>query len=154
MSVGEVLTVRNSRRMYIPVYAMIIILFLTIGVIKYQGKEINTFAFKATIAFSAIGILWTEIHRLRNKYQITDNAVVHVKGLLFKTIRKTDIHALSDAVLKRNPWQMLLGLGDVSANAFSEMTVLKNISRPNYVIEFLESKMAKNATAHAVGKGK
>ncbi len=151
---GEILSIRNSRKIYIPVYAMILILFFTIGAIKYQGKDINSFAVKSVIAFSIIGIIWTEMHRVRNKYQITDTAVVHLKGLLFKTIRKTDIHALSDAVLMQNPWQMILGIGDVSANAFSEVNVLKNINDPHYVIQFLEEKMVKKTAVATTGKGR
>ena len=151
---GEVLSIRNSRKIYIPVYAMILILFFTIGMIKYQGKDINGFAVKSVVAFSIMGIIWTEMHRIRNKYQITDAAVVHLKGLFFRTIRKTDIHALSDAVLMQNPWQMLLGIGDVSANAFSEVNVLKNINNPHHVIQFLEDKMAKKTAIATTGKGR
>ena len=142
---GEVLSIRNSRKIYIPVYTMIFILFFAVGFIKYQGKDLNDFAFKSVLIFSAAGIVWTEIHRMKNKYEITDYAVIRIKGIIFKTIKKTDIHALSDAELKQNPWQMMLGIGDVSANAFSELNVLKNVDKPHEVIKFLEEKMTKKS---------
>ncbi|MBI2042806.1 PH domain-containing protein [Candidatus Pacearchaeota archaeon] len=146
---GEVLSVRNSRKIYFPVYFMILVLFLAVGMIKYQGKEVNDFAFKSVLVFSALGIVWTEMHRLRNKYEITDNSVVHIKGLFFRTIKKTDIHALSDAELKQNPWQRILGIGNVSANAFSEVNVLRNVNSPHDVIGFLEGKMTKKSLLSA-----
>ena len=151
----EVLSVRNSRKIYIPVYFMILVLFLAVGAIKFYGKEMNDWAFRGVLIFSAVGIFWTEMHRLRYKYEITENAVIHIKGLLVRTIKKTDIHALSDAELKQNPWQRILGIGNVSANAFSEITILKNVSKPHQVIKFLEEKMAeKNAHAPANAKAR
>src|SRR3989344_1311360 len=140
---GEVLSIRNSRKIYIPVYVMIIVLLTSVVIIKFQNREISSFALKSVAIFSATGVIWTEMHRLRNKYEITDNAVVHINGLFFRTIKKTDIHALSDAQLKQNPLQLILGIGDVIANAFSETTFLKNINNPHKVIEFLEGKMTK-----------
>ena len=151
MAEGEVLSIRSSRKIYIPVYAMILILFFTIGTIKYQGKDVNGFAFKSVVAFSIIGFLWTEMHRLRHKYEITDNAVIKTRGIIFRAIKKTDIHALSDAELKQNPWQMILGIGDVSANAFSELNVLKNVDKPHDVIKFLETKMVKKVAQASTG---
>ena len=147
MQGGEVLKMRTSRKVYLPIYIMIFILFAAMGVVKFQGKEINNLAFKSVGVFSIAGILWAETHRMRNKYEINDNAVVHVNGLFFRTIKKTDIHALSDAQLKQNPWQMILGIGDVTANAFSEITTLKNINKPHKVISFLEEKMNKKSAA-------
>ena len=141
MAEGEVLKIRISRKVYLPIYIMIFILFVTMGVIKFQGKDVSIVAFRSVLAFSIAGMLWAEVHRLKNKYEINDHAVVHVKGLLFKTIKKTDIHALSDAQLSQNPWQTILGIGNVSANAFSEITSLKNINSPHKVINFLEEKM-------------
>lgn len=145
MTEEEVLKIRISRKVYLPIYIMIFILFVTMGTIKFQGKEVSAVAFRSVLIFSIAGVLWAEVHRLKNKYEINDHAVVHVNGLLFKTIKKTDIHALSDAQLKQNPWQMLLGVGDVSANAFSEITSLKSINKPHKVISFLEEKMNKKS---------
>ena|SRR3989344_5688654 len=151
---GEVLSIRNSRKIYIPVYFMIIVLLTSVAIIKFQNREISSFALKSVAVFSATGVIWTEMHRLRNKYEITDNAVVHINGLFFRKIKKVDIHALSDAELKQNPFQLILGIGDVSANSFSELNILKNVNKPHDVIKFLEDKMMKKAVVATIGKGR
>ncbi len=142
---GDVLRIRVSRKVYIPVYLMILALVSTAAYIKYSGKEINPLAFNLMIVFSILGIIFTELHRLSNSYEINDNSLVHIKGIFFKTTRRTDLLAVSDAELKQNPWQQLLNFGDVDAIVFSRdsTTYIKNIDNPSRFLDFLEEKMNK-----------
>lgn len=135
--------VRNSRKTYIPVYFMIVILLFTIGYIKYSGKELNNLALKGAFIFSILAVIITELHRLSNRYEINDNAVVHAKGLFFVTSKRTDILAVSDAELKQNPWQRILNFGDVNVMVFSRESVtnVKNINNPSEFTSFLEDKI-------------
>ncbi|MEK6842645.1 MAG: PH domain-containing protein [Nanoarchaeota archaeon] len=136
-----VLSIRNSRKLYIPVYLMIFILFLAIGMIKFYGKEINDWAFRTVLVFSAVGMIMTEFHRLRNRYEINDSSFVHVKGVLVKTTTRTDLSVISDIVIKQNPWQIILGYGTVHVVVYSEETPIKNVDNPLMVVSFLENKM-------------
>ncbi len=141
----ESLKTRCSRKVYIPVYFMILILFSIAGYIKYAGKEINPLAFNLIVAFSAAGIILTEFHRLSNSYEINNSSLVHIKGIFFRTTRRTDLLAVSDAELKQNPWQQLLNFGNVEAVVFSRdsTTYIKNIDRPSTFLDFLEDKINK-----------
>lgn len=139
---GEKLRVRTSRKMYFFIYAMIFILLATLAVVKITGKPLNNFAFNAVIIFSIVGLLATEIHRFQNTYEINDDSIVHQKGIFVKTTRKIALSAISIADFRQNPWQMLLGFGNVHVRMFSsdDGTELKNINNPGYFISFLEHK--------------
>lgn len=150
----EKLVVRNSRKVYIPIYMMVVILFVVMAVIKFQGKEINDILFTSVIFFSLAMMIGTEFSRMRNTYEITGDMIAHIHGLIFQRIKKIDIHSLSDAQFKQNPLQMILGIGDVTANVFSEMTVMKNIDKPHEVIKFLEDRMTRKAQAVTTTSGR
>lgn len=139
----EILKVRNSRKLYIPIYLMILILFLAVGFIKISGKEINDLAFKMAIGFSAILILITELHRLSNSYEINSDALVSSSGILNKKIRKADLVSISDVGLNQTLWQRMLGYGNISARMFSQesATNIKNVGNPSNFVDFLGKKM-------------
>ncbi|HJZ19093.1 MAG TPA: PH domain-containing protein [Candidatus Nanoarchaeia archaeon] len=136
----EVLSVRVSRKLYIPIYIMVFILISTIIFIKITGREFDGLSIRIALIFSVLGLMFTEAHRFRNVYQVDHQHLTHITGVLFKTTKKTDLLAVSDAELKQNPWQMLLGFGDVNILVFSResSTAVKNIDNPKKFINFLE----------------
>ncbi len=141
---GEVLKVRSSRKVYILVYLMIFILLLTVAFIKFTGRELNALGFRVVLIFSVLCILMTESHRFQNLYEINDRSLIHIKGILFQSTKRTDLLSVSDAEIKQNPWQRMLNYGTVEAAVFSKesMTVMRNIDRPLEFANFLEKKMA------------
>ncbi|MBI5803090.1 PH domain-containing protein [Candidatus Pacearchaeota archaeon] len=136
--------VRSSRKVYFPVYLMILILVFTIGFAKFNGKEVSNLALRLVVFFSAACIAVTEIHRLANYYEINSGSLVTSKGIFSKTTRRVDLISVSDADSDQNVWQRLLNYGDVNVRLFSkESTVLvKNINNPSGFVDFLEGKMA------------
>lgn len=143
MSKEEKLSTRNSRKVYLPIYVMVLIILSVIIFIKYSEKELNPFALQAAIIFSLSMLGLTEIHRFNNLYEIDANALVHTRGILIKITRRTDLLAVSDADISQNPWQMMLGYGNVSARVFSKDSTMniENISHPQKFVEFLEMKV-------------
>ena len=137
------LKVRNSRKLYIPIYLMIIILFLTISYIKTSGKEVDDLAFKTVLIFSIGLLIFTEIHRLINSYEINAHSLVASKGILNRTIKKVDLLSISDVDSKQNIWQRILNFGNVEARLFSKdsTTSIKNINDPIKFADFLEKMM-------------
>ena len=137
------LRVRSSRKIYFPVYLMILILVVILGFAKFTGKEINILTLKLAVAFSVICIIFTEIHRLGNSYKITSDSLVSTKGIFSKIERRVDLVSISDADSKQKVWQRMLNYGDVRARLFSkESTVLiKNIDDPSHFADILEKRM-------------
>ena len=141
--VESLLKVRTSRRIYIPIYIMILILLGTAGYIEFSGKNLNTTIFGAVVAFSVIAIISTEFHRYSHLYELNNIAIMHTKGIFFKVKKRTDLLVVSDIEMEQSPWQMLLGIGNVDVMVFSKdsSTCMKNIDHPLMVTELVEKKM-------------
>ena len=143
-SEDEMMKVRTSRKVYLPVYFMIIVLFATIGYIYFSGKEVGELAFRAVLIFTIGAFLFTEGYRFQNLYAIDNQSIIHVRGILFKKTKRTDLTSVSDVELIQNPWQILLNYGNVEVSVFSKdnSTNVKNINRPLEFMTFLQKKMA------------
>ena len=141
----ETMRVRISRKIYFPIYLMIAILILTLAYIQFSGKEINPLAFKAVLIFTMGAFLFTEGHRYQNLYAIDNQSIIHIKGILFKKTKRTDLTSVSDVELIQNPWQLLLNYGNVEVSVFSKdnSTNVKNINHPLEFMTFLQGKMAR-----------
>ena len=153
MDEEEVLRVRCSRKLYIPIYLMILVLVATVLFIKFSGKELNTFAVQASIVFILLLIGSTELHRFNNLYKLEQNALIHVKGILRKITRRTDLLAVSDADISQNLWQMMLAYGNVSVRVFSQESTMhiRNIDKPGVFVDTLENCMSKKRAGNAGG---
>ena len=136
---------------------MIFILIGTVVFIQFSGRELNILAVQATIIFTLFLLGTTELHRFNNLYEIHSNSLVHVKGILKKMIRRTDLLAVSDADQSQNLWQMALGYGNVSVRVFSQDSTMRvrNINKPSAFVSFLEEKMnKKRSTSRGGGMGR
>ena len=139
----KMMKVRTSRKAYFLVYDMILILIIAVIFIKTSGRELNKSAFEAVLVFSAVLIIFIEVHRFATFYEITSSSLVHSQGIFSRAIRKVDLTSISDADSKQTAWQRMLNYGDVHARLFSAETELsvKNINNPEKFVDFLEKKM-------------
>lgn len=139
----EVMKVRTSRKAYLFIYFMIIVLIITVIFIKISGKQLNITLLYAVLIFSGILIIFIEIHRLGFFYKVTDVSLVYSKGIFARTVRKVDLSSISDADSKQTSWQRMLNYGDVDARMFSKDSTLtiKNVNNPEKFADFLEKKM-------------
>ena len=140
----SVMRLRTSRKTYFFIYLMIFILMSTVIFIKISGKELNKLVFEGVLAFSAILIILTEIHRFKNLYEINSHSLIHSKGIFVRKTKRVDLLSVSDADAKRNPWQRMLNYGDVNVNLYSggSSVPVKNINNPEKFVDFLEEKMS------------
>lgn len=139
------LTLRNSRKIYIPIYIMVLILLSVILWIYFSGKPLTYFSIALVILFSYFAIKSTEIHRLTNKYEIKSPTLIHTTGLFNKNERRVDLFAVSDADVLQNLWQRIWRYGDVRVRLFSaeSTTIIRNINNPQQFASFLEGEMLK-----------
>lgn len=138
-----ILKVRNSRKTYILIYFMIIILIAILVYIKIIGKSLDPLAFKLVLAFSVASLIATEIHRLYNVYEIDENSLVHTMGYLTKKSRKMDFSAISDLFIIQNLWQRLFSYGNIEVRMFSgeTSTHIKNINKPAEFVDIVLGKI-------------
>ena len=131
--------VRNSRKLYFPIYLMIFILIATIAFIKYNGLPLNNLVLILTGLFVLFSIKAVEIHRLCNSYEIDGNSLIHSTGLFNRKTRNMDFFAISDIEIKQNFWQRLLGYGNVGVRLYSgeSDSPIKSINNPAKFGRFL-----------------
>ena len=135
----DFMKVRNSRKLYSPIYLMIFVLIGVIVFIKYNGLIINKLVFIIVGLFILVSIKSAEVHRLCNSYEVNKNSLVHSAGLFNRKIRSMDFLAISDIEVKQNFWQRLLGYGNVSVRLYSgeSDSPVKNINNPKKFGRFL-----------------
>jgi len=136
---GKIVKIRNTRKIYIPIYLMIIILLFSISYIKFSGKEVNDLAFKASLLFSAATLIFTEIHRYFNFYEINQNSLIYSTGFIKNTTRRIDLLSISDADAIQTIWQKMLNYGDVHVRLFAKDTsvYMDGVNDPLQVVDFL-----------------
>jgi len=148
-----VMKVRTSRKAYLFVYMMILILIVTVITIKTSGRELNKLAFEAVLVFSVGLITFIEIYRFATFYKITSSSLVRSQGIFSRKTRKIDLTSISDVDSKQTAWQRTLNYGDVHARLFSAETTLavKNINDPEKFSDFLEKKMNEKRSESSQG---
>ena len=137
-----VLKVRNSRKIYIPLYFMIIVLLIVIIYIKISGRLLDDIAFKFAMAFIMAVLIATELHRLGNSYEITNNSIVLKNGYFTIISKRIEYGAISDIDVKQNLWQRIFSYGNIQIFKFSEKSVIRNINKPFIFVDFLSKKMS------------
>ena len=135
--VVETLKVRNSRKTYIPIYLMIIILISILIYLTVMKKPLNSLTFKLILAFSLISISASEIHRLYDSYELIRSSLVHTKGYFTKESRKMDLSAISDLLIVQNIWQRIFSYGNINVTLFSGENAIqiKNINNPSHLVD-------------------
>ncbi|MBS3070993.1 PH domain-containing protein [Candidatus Pacearchaeota archaeon] len=136
------LSVRNSRKIYLIVYLMILALVISIAVAKISGREIDELTLKVVGVFLILAIFFTESHRLNTYYEVNPHSIIASKGIFSRTTRRLDLVAISDANLRQNLWERMLNYGDVGVRTFSDDSamVIKKINNPSMFVDFLEAK--------------
>jgi len=139
----EILKTSNTRKLYIPFYAMAIILLITLAYIKINNLPLNPAAIRLAFGFLVFIIIVTEIHRLGNAYEINDTSIIHRKGYFTIETKRIQFGGISDSEVKQNIWQRLFLYGDIEVHMYSRESkaLIKNINKPFRFVNFLQNKM-------------
>ncbi|MBU1246170.1 MAG: PH domain-containing protein [Nanoarchaeota archaeon] len=146
------LKVRRTRRSYFLVYFMILII---IGVLIYfniNGLAIPTFTLVISIGFIILLVKFTEIHRMRHWWAITDSTLIQSVGLLNKNMREVSFSSISDVGINKPLFKRLLNYGDVTVRIFLNETSIKikNISNPERFVENFQSIISQDRKNNAL----
>jgi hypothetical protein len=141
----NILKTHPSRKIYLPLYGMGLIILIIIGMIKLDGGEISSLALISSIIFILLIIKGTEIHRIYHTYIIKRDALIYINGIFNRTVQDLDLIAISDFYIKQTPLQLMLNYGDIGLKMFSRQNVviIKNINRPTYFEKQLRNAMNK-----------
>ncbi|MCF7910199.1 PH domain-containing protein [Candidatus Pacearchaeota archaeon] len=138
-----ILGTSNTRLIYIPLYIMVLIVLFFMLYLKVNNLPLNQTGIILGIVFIVVIFKFTELHRLSNYYEINQDALVHVRGLINKNSKNVDVFAISDIDIDQNLWQRMLGYGTVKVRLFSEdnSTLVKDIKNPKEFVRVLEKVM-------------
>ena len=134
--------VRNTRKIYFPVYLMAGLLVGFLAFLFFRGLPINTMALGLIVLFIFLSIKYTELHRLNNSYEIDSHDVIHTEGLINKKIKRGDLVHVRYVDINQSVLQRLFGYGDVMVDLFSEKIPVRNIDKPLEFQKVLEDKIA------------
>jgi hypothetical protein len=137
--------VRRSRKNYLWIYMMILII---VG-LRIYIRSINGSLDKITIYIALVFIIFllkfVEIHRIKDWWAVTDSSIIQSTGLLSKNLRSIDFNSISDLDLDQSLYKRILNYGDVNVRLFLNDTSvsIKDINSPGDFIKQLQDIMSK-----------
>ena len=140
------LKVRRSRKGYFLVYLMILIVFGVLFYLKRRELTIPTPTLIISIVFILLLIKFTEIHRIKDWWAITDSALVQSLGLINKNVREVSFSSISDMDVSKPIFKRLLNYGDVNVRLFLNETSIKinDINKPEQFVEDFQRIISQN----------
>ena len=147
--------VRKSRKSYSLVYLMVIVIIGTLVYLNNKGLTIPTIALIISGGFSLLLIKFTEVHRIKDWWAITDSALIQSLGLINKNIREVRFSSISDMDIHKPFFKRFLNYGDVNIRLFLNDTSInmKDISRPEKFVEAFQSIISQNRrNSHGIGQ--
>ncbi|MBR9702236.1 PH domain-containing protein [Candidatus Pacearchaeota archaeon] len=139
----NIMKVRSSRKVYLPVYFMILVLVVALVVVKYNNLSLDKLVLIFAIVFIILGVKFTEVHRLSSSYSLSPSTLTFSAGLVSRRIKNIDFFAISDIDVHQSFWQRMIGFGDVHVSLFADANVIKNINNPVKFANFLEKMIDK-----------
>ncbi|GEM_PF-3774267 len=145
--------IRISRKSFIPLYSMAVVLIALIIYIKKEGLPLSEPLFIFAALFIIFTLKFTELHRLLHHYDITPTALEKVEGLFIRRTKRMHYYSISNLHLTQSLWDKLLDIGTIEVAQFSETlrTEIKNINKPR---EFMSrvSDMINRSGGRGVGR--
>jgi len=134
----ETVKFRSSRKSYLFYYFMILATIVSVAYIWFSEELVldSTIGIVAGV-FVVVLIKFTEVHRFYRLYTLTPTSLEFSEGIILRNIQRLKYNSISDAGLIQSPWQRIIGTGDIMVSQFSENLVIKNINKPDKVLELI-----------------
>ena len=140
------LKVKRSRKTYLMIYLMILAILLSLIYLYYDGKTPSRLALIVSGIFIILAIKFTELHRFKDWWVITNNSIIQSTGILNKNIREIGFSSISDLDLDQPFFKRILNYGNVNVRLFLNETSIKivDINKPREFIEELQRIVSMN----------
>jgi membrane protein YdbS with pleckstrin-like domain len=153
-SKNYLLKVKKSRKSYLFIYFLAIIVLFSLFYLNREGYEITSSVLVASLVF-IVGIFFvTEVLHRREWWAITETALIHSISILNKNVREVGFSSISDMDLDKPLYKRFLGYGNVNIRIFLNETTIrvKNINSPEKFIKLLQDLISKNRRETNVAK--
>ena len=140
------LKVRRSRKTYLLLYLMVLSILSLIGYLYYKSYSLSSFALIISLVFIFLIIKFTELHRFRDWWAITNSSIIQSTGIFNKNVREIDFSSISDLDLDQSFFKRILNYGNVNVRLFLNETSIKiiSINKPGEFIEELQRIISMN----------
>lgn len=140
------LKVWRSRKAYVPFYFLIIVIIGAFLYFYFKGVEISSNNIIIFVIVIILLIKFTEIHRIRDWWAITETSLVESRGIINKNIREIDFASISDIDLNQWIYKRILGYGTINIRRFlNEASIsVKNINNPEKFLDILQDAIRKS----------
>jgi len=140
------LKVRRSRKTYFLLYLMVISIMGLIWYLYHNGNPLNPFALIISFLFIIFIIKFTELHRFKDWWAITNASIIQSTGIFNKNVRDIDFSSISDLDLDQPFFKRILNYGNVNVRLFLNETSIKitDINKPEEFIEELQRIISMN----------
>jgi uncharacterized membrane protein YdbT with pleckstrin-like domain len=145
--------IRRSRKKYLLFYGMVFaILFLLVYLI-FKNYLLNKLTLITAFAFILLVYSFTELHRIKDWWAITDSSLVQSLGIFSKNVREIDFSSISDLDLDQSLFKRILNYGNVNVRLFLNETSIKinDVNKPGEFIEKLQKIISKNRRERSGG---
>jgi hypothetical protein len=138
--------VKRSRKTYLLIYLMNLIIISLWGYLYYNGHALNRIALIISAIFIFLTIKFTELHRFKDWWGVTESSLVQSTGIFNKNVREVDFSSISDLDLDQPFFKRILNYGDINVRLFLNETSIKikNITKPRAFIEELQRIISMN----------
>jgi len=147
-------TIQNTRKVFIPIYLMALILIIALIYLYKNDYTINILSLTLSGIFLFFCIKYTEIHRMSHIWRINYNNFEHSSGIINKRIKKLDYLSISDIEVHQNVLQRLFDYGDIVIHQFAETLIIKSINEPKKVAEIIQEAIEQKRKENSLQRGK
>jgi len=134
---------------------MISIIVGTLLVLNYYNYSITPKVLILSSLFIFFLLSYTEYHRIKDWWAITDHSLVQSRGLLSKNVREIDFSSISDLDVDQPILKRILNFGNVNVRLFLNETSISitDINQPEDFIKELQSiiSLNKRKKEHGIG---
>ncbi len=141
-----VLKVRRSRKSYLFLYFLVLIVLGVTGYLYFSGYNLKISSIILAICFSFLVVYTIEIFHRREWWAISESRLIHSVGILNKNVRDVDFSSISDLDIDKPLFKRMLNYGTVNVRVFLSDTSIpvRDIHDPEGFIDILEDYMAKD----------
>jgi len=122
--------VKKSRKIYLWVYLLILIIVGSLIYFYSIGYNIDNFVLIPSMIFIFLIIVITEFNHMGEWWAVTKTQLVKGKGIFNRNVGSIDFLKISDLEIDQPFYKILLNYGTINVRVFSKYMPIKNINSP------------------------
>jgi hypothetical protein len=141
------MVLRKSRKAFLIEYGCGTLLLLLLGILALKGVQLKPIFSKTIFSLAMVSMLYGEYERINNQYKITDEKIVHTKGIIKqekKNVYFAPLGFLPNINSHQSYLQRFLQYGSISISGIpgtggrQTSFEIKDINNPQRILKVME----------------